>query len=105
MRPATVRGCHLPEGAAPPFLEFGSIPLYPISSSRKGEESTIALNYTVNTHGEVSLNTGLDDPQDYFFSHAAVAIQDWKMRPAKLNGTPITVQCRTMFYYRMEKDF
>lgn len=85
-----------------PQLDFGTLPLYPMENRLSGRTGKATLAFTVSQAGVIEI-AHQDSPEDrYYGSHAAIAMRDWRIKPATSNGMPIAVKCRLQFVYRLE---
>lgn len=95
-------GCKAAGGMTePPYLEFGSKPLYPIEALGSGKAGCANIQLTVGTDGKIHVTSWKSCDSKWFANHAAIATRDWQVRPATFKGTPVTAQCALSFKYVM----
>jgi outer membrane biosynthesis protein TonB len=94
-------GCGRNGYDTPPILTYGSKPLYPIGSliSRKTGEALIV--FSVSEAGVVTVAQTQTEESKWFVEHAKLAMTDWKVEPAQLQGKSVAVKCRIVFDYRI----
>ena len=87
----------------PPRLVFGTRPLYPIGRGLNGDQGTVEVTFDVTAEGHaVPVSRWSDEATEdlrWFAAHAAVAMQDWVLTPAKKGDVAITTRCRLRFNY------
>jgi len=83
-----------------PYLESGAKPLYPIRERILGRTAMAKIVFTVKPDGTVT-HRPIDPSKgaQWFLQHAAVATQDWKVRPAIKDGQPVESTCQLHFNY------
>jgi hypothetical protein len=82
----------------PAHLISGSRPLFPVGEMLAGRSGTAVLTFEVSSEGAIRA-IGQDAENQWFASHAAIAMRDWKVTPAQQEGKPVTVVCRLGFTF------
>jgi TonB family protein len=94
-----------PEDIERPNLVRDAQPRYPAAAWAAGIEGDVVLLLTVDTEGRVT-EVAVDTPAGHGLDEAAVrAARDLRFTPARLAGTPIPIQIRYTFRFRIpEKE-
>ena len=98
MPTGALRGCEVPEGASTrAVLKFGTKPLYPLGQRMNSASGKATVRFSVAESGQVTVLAHNSEDSQWFASHAAVAMRDWEVVPATLNGKPVAVTCKMTF--------
>ena len=82
----------------PKFIS-GFAPTYPLSRVRRGEPGYALIEFTVDETGKTRDCRVIKMSYSYFGSHAILAIQQWRFRPALKHNRPVSCRVRIPFVY------
>lgn len=75
----------------PPQVIMRVPPVYPYKARERGTEGVVQIKLLVNTDGTVGEVLILDArPRDIFEEAVLKAVPQWKFRPGKIDGEPVT---------------
>jgi outer membrane biosynthesis protein TonB len=95
---ANLRNCVPDKTDRPARLLSGTRPHYPVGEMLSGRSGRAILTFEVSSAGAVRV-IGQTAENQWFASHAAIAMRDWKVTPAEHQNKPVTVVCRLAFDY------
>ncbi len=98
--PKHINGC-IGEFDEKPYLKSGKRPKYPIGRMFKGIQGSTKLEFIVLSEGAIGDVKVLETSDEWFGVHAKMAIEAWKVLPAKLGGKPQQVSCVLYFDYKL----
>lgn len=101
MAPGPIKSCSIGSDTAftAPELEFGTKPLYPIGGLMDGKMGSARVTFAVAENGKLTVLEYESADSKWFANHAAIAMRDWRVKPATKNGVPVAVRCRLSFQY------
>lgn len=98
-----LKDCTPKDADAPPFLESGTRPLYPVDEMLRGRTAAARLRFSVASDGVVTPETlDPDRGPQWFVRHAAIATRDWRVRPAMKDGKAVAAVCSLTFVYDLK---
>jgi hypothetical protein len=100
MAPEVVRSCLRGSFDVPPELLSGTRPYYPVGELLLAKAGKAMVDYEVLTDGSARFLRGTAE-NAWFTTHAAIALRDWRFRPAQKDGVPVPTVCRTEFVFRI----
>jgi hypothetical protein len=103
MAPVVVRSCLRGSFDVPPELLSGTRPRFPVGELLLAKSGKAMVDYEVLTDGSARFLRGTAE-NAWFTTHAAIALRDWRFRPAQKDGVPVATVCRTEFVFRIDKD-
>jgi hypothetical protein len=98
-----VRSCLRGSFDVPPELLSGTRPRFPVGELLLAKSGKAMVDYEVLTDGSARFLRGTAE-NAWFTTHAAIALRDWRFRPAQKDGVPVATVCRTEFVFRIDKD-
>lgn len=81
-----------------PELVSGTRPMYPVKQALKGRIADVSVQFRSNVDGTVTPQLPDDGPSS-FSKHAALAMSDWVVTPARKNGIAVSSVCTMKFQY------
>ena len=104
MKPQPMSNCRAASGMdEPPFLKFGSQPVYPVHSHILARDGLAKVVFRVGKDGTLSVEEYTTPDTVWFANHAAIAMRDWKVTPAMRAGVPVEAQCVIEFQYTIRR--
>lgn len=97
--PAKPWACNKDQFDTPPELIRGNRPHFPVDDMLRGLKGEAKVRFEIDSGGKARMLSADSPKSKYFASHAAVAIADWKIKPAKKQGVPVPVDCAVIFRY------
>jgi len=83
----------------PPRLISGRAPIYPISKLLKGAPGEATIRFTIAADGTTKDIEVLSATYEYFGTHAAIAVKDWRFEPAMKDGQPVEMKVHQTFTF------
>jgi TonB family protein len=65
----------------------------------RGLKGDAKVRFEIDPSGKARMLSADSPKSKYFASYAAVAIADWKIKPAMKQGVPVPVECAVIFRY------
>jgi outer membrane biosynthesis protein TonB len=93
-----LRACTPKDVENQPILLSGTRPLYPLGENLTGRPGSANIEFSVLASGQVRVLSAVGSGP-YFRDHAEIAMRDWKVVPAKRQGSPIDSVCKIEFKY------
>ena len=78
---------------APALLISGTRPVYPAEMDMNNIVGDIVIRLTVNVDGTAHPIKQDSKETPWFYTHARIAMTDWKLQPAVKGGKPVQADC------------
>jgi TonB family protein len=101
-QPALPRRLRVSSGVPEPMLLHRVEPLYPALAKQNGVEGAVVLQAVVNAKGQVT-NLRIRSGNSLLAAAAVRAVQQWRYRPALLNGDPIDIPIQITLKFELPK--
>ncbi len=104
MKPGPIGGCTCDEGFdQPPYLKFGTRPLYPISHLLGGGEGRASVAISISKEGKLMVISSESAESRWFAEHVVIAMRDWQVVPAMKATKPVATTCHLQFTYKLTR--
>ena len=88
-----LKGCDTRDSDTPPVLLEGDAPIYPAEDKWSGKQGSATVTFVVNADGSTTIVQATSEEDKYFAGHTALAIRDWRFKPAIRDGRPVAIHC------------
>jgi hypothetical protein len=97
--------CSEPGVDVQPYFVRGNHPAMPIENAFVARNAQAKVSFRIEPSGAIRV-LKVDSVDKAYANHAAIAVKDWKMKPAMRGGVPVAVDCTITFnnYFRGYKD-
>lgn len=99
--PAGTQVCEAPNVDVQPYFVRGNHPAMPIENAYVARNAEATVRFRIEPSGAVEV-LKVDSVDKAYASHAAIAVRDWKFKPAMRDGAAVAVECTFTFggYFR-----
>jgi hypothetical protein len=103
--PAGSQVCDDPSMDVQPYFVRGNHPAMPIENAYTARNAEATVKFRVDASGAVKV-LKVDSLDKAYASHAAIAVKDWKFKPAMRGGVAVAAECTFTLggYFRGFKD-
>jgi protein TonB len=85
----------------PPQVLNSTAPVYPMNARMQKIQGVVMLDALIDESGKVVSTTVISGPQPLVVA-AQQAVQNWKYKPAQLNGKPVTVHAKVNVRFALQ---
>ena len=88
-----LKGCDTRDSDTPPVLLEGDAPIYPAEDKWSGKQGSATVTFIINADGSTTIVQATSEEDKYFAGHTALAIRDWRFKPATRDGRAVATRC------------
>ena len=89
------------DGETPPIFVSGKTPVYPVSQIQSRMGGSAVVVYTIGTDGRPRDFSVQSTSDERYANHAIIALEDWRFKPARKDGTSVDARVRQVFTYQV----